>query len=86
VEEGTTPGDEGVLRTDWIESEWRRYRIGSALRRLAEDLAQARRRVAVLERENRELRARLEQFTACAPEAGQEGHASTGSGDGSGSR
>ena len=34
-------------------------RIGTALRRMAEDLVAARRRVAELERENRRLRARL---------------------------
>ena len=38
----------------------REARIGSALRRMAEDLVEAQRRVAVLERENRRLRARLE--------------------------
>jgi hypothetical protein len=37
----------------------REVRIGTALRRMAEDLAAARRRVANLERENRRLRARL---------------------------
>ena len=38
----------------------REERIGIALRRMAEDLVAAQRRVAVLERENRRLRARLE--------------------------
>lgn len=38
----------------------REARIGSALRRMAEDLVAARRRVADLERENRQLRAWLE--------------------------
>ena len=38
----------------------REARIGTALRRMAEDLVAARRRVADLERENRRLRARLE--------------------------
>lgn len=37
----------------------REARIGTALRRMAEDLVAARRRVADLERENRRLRARL---------------------------
>ena len=37
----------------------REVRIGTALRRMAEDLVAARRRVADLERENRRLRARL---------------------------
>ncbi len=37
-------------------------RIGSALRQLAEDLVAERRRVAQLERENRELRLELEQL------------------------
>jgi cell shape-determining protein MreC len=36
-------------------------RVGSALRKLAEDLVTERRRVAQLERENRELRRELEQ-------------------------
>jgi hypothetical protein len=35
-------------------------RVGSALRRLAEDLVAARRQVALLERENRELRAQIQ--------------------------
>jgi hypothetical protein len=34
--------------------------VGTALRRLAADLVSERRRVALLERENRELRAQLE--------------------------
>lgn len=37
----------------------REARIGTALRRMAEDLVAARRRVADLERENRRLTARL---------------------------
>jgi hypothetical protein len=37
-----------------------REQVGSALRRLAQDLIAERRRVADLERENRELRARIE--------------------------
>ena len=37
----------------------REVRIGTALRRMAEDLVAARRCVAELERENRRLRARL---------------------------
>lgn len=37
----------------------REVRIGTALRRMAEDLVAARRRVADLERENGRLRARL---------------------------
>jgi hypothetical protein len=37
----------------------REVRIGTALRRMAEDLVAARRRVADLERENERLRARL---------------------------
>lgn len=37
----------------------REVRIGTALRKMAEDLVAARRRVADLERENRRLRARL---------------------------
>ena len=41
----------------------REARIGTALRRMAEDLVAARRRVADLERENRRLRARLETST-----------------------
>lgn len=35
-------------------------RVGSALRRMAEDLVSERRRVRVLQRENRELRMQLE--------------------------
>lgn len=41
-------------------------RIGSALRQLAEDLVAERRRVAELERENRELRQELEQLRRSA--------------------
>lgn len=41
-------------------------RIGSALRRLAEDLVAERRRVALLERENRVLRTELEKLRAQA--------------------
>ena len=37
-------------------------RIGTALRKLAEDLVAERRRVVQLERENRELRQELEQL------------------------
>ena len=37
-----------------------REQVGSALRRLAQDLISERRRVAELERENRELKARIE--------------------------
>jgi len=43
--------------------------IGTALRRLAADLVAERRRVAVLERENRELRAQLEALKHEAGEA-----------------
>jgi hypothetical protein len=39
-----------------------REQVGTALRRLAQDLIAERRRVAVLERENRELRAELERL------------------------
>jgi len=47
--------------------------IGTALRRLAADLVAERRRVALLERENRELRAQLEELRrpAVAAEPGQ---------------
>jgi hypothetical protein len=41
-------------------------RIGSALRRLAEDLVSERRRVALLERENRRLKTELEKLRAQA--------------------
>jgi hypothetical protein len=71
----TRAGETG-LRSDRIESEFRSYRIGRALRSLAEDLAQARRRIAVLERENREMSAQLERFTGRGPESDQGGHAS----------
>jgi cell shape-determining protein MreC len=37
-----------------------REQVGSALRRLAQDLIEERRRVSELERENRELKARIE--------------------------
>jgi cell division septum initiation protein DivIVA len=43
--------------------------IGSALRGLAEDLVVARRRIATLERENRELRAKLETLERAVPAA-----------------
>ncbi|HTX13204.1 MAG TPA: hypothetical protein VME22_31600 [Solirubrobacteraceae bacterium] len=36
--------------------------LGSALRRLAADLVAERRRVAVLQRENRELRERIQEL------------------------
>lgn len=45
--------------------------IGSALRRLAEDLVAARRRVVQLERENRALRAQLEALQRALTEAQQ---------------
>jgi hypothetical protein len=37
-------------------------RIGRALRKMAEDLVTERRRVVLLERENRELRSRLDEL------------------------
>ncbi|HTX64001.1 MAG TPA: hypothetical protein VMD28_10195 [Acidimicrobiales bacterium] len=37
-------------------------RVGRALRKMAEDLVTERRRVALLQRENRELRAQLEEL------------------------
>jgi hypothetical protein len=37
-------------------------RFGRALRKMAEDLVAERRRVVLLERENRELRAQLEEL------------------------
>ena len=37
-------------------------RVGRALRRMAEDLVTERRRVVLLERENRDLRAQLEEL------------------------
>jgi hypothetical protein len=47
--------------------------IGTALRRLAADLVAERRRVVMLERENRELRAQLEELrrTTTAAESEQ---------------
>jgi cell shape-determining protein MreC len=48
---------QGCARVREISGE----RVGSALRKLAEDLVTERRRVAQLERENRELRRELEQ-------------------------
>ena len=45
--------------------------IAGALRRLAADLVAERRRVAVLERENRELRAELEALKTEADKAKQ---------------
>jgi hypothetical protein len=42
--------------------------VGSALRRLAEDLVAERRRALRLERENRELRAELEALRRVAAE------------------
>jgi hypothetical protein len=39
-----------------------REQVGTALRRLAQDLIAERRRAAALERENRELRAKLERL------------------------
>jgi hypothetical protein len=46
--------------------------IGTALRRLAADLVAERRRVALLERENQELRAQLEELRGTAAVAGPE--------------
>ena len=37
-------------------------RVGRALRKMAEDLVTERRRIVVLERENRKLRAQLEEL------------------------
>jgi len=37
-------------------------RVGRALRKMAEDLVTERRRVVLLERENRELKAQLEEL------------------------
>jgi hypothetical protein len=37
-------------------------RVGRALRKMAEDLVTERRRVVLLERENRELRSQLEEL------------------------
>jgi hypothetical protein len=37
-------------------------RVGRALRKMAEDLVTERRRVVLLQRENRELRAQLEEL------------------------
>jgi hypothetical protein len=45
--------------------------IGSALRRLAADLVAERRRVALLQRENRELRAQIEDLQRAAGEPEQ---------------
>jgi cell shape-determining protein MreC len=41
-------------------------RVARALRKMAEDLVTERRRVAVLQRENRELRAQLEELQRVA--------------------
>jgi hypothetical protein len=46
-------------------------RVGRALRKMAEDLVTERRRVVLLQRENRELRARLEELQR-AVAAGRE--------------
>jgi hypothetical protein len=48
------------LRASATVKEVSSEQIGTALRRLAADLVAERRRVALLERENRELRAQLE--------------------------
>jgi hypothetical protein len=42
--------------------------LGSALRRLAADLVEERRRVAMLERENKALRERIEALERARPE------------------
>ena len=48
-----------------------REQVGTALRRLAQDLIAERRRVAALERENRELRAEVERLEhACRDQEG----------------
>jgi cell division protein FtsB len=48
--------------------------IGTALRRLAADLVAERRRVALLQRENRELRAEIEGLRRAAGEADQQSY------------
>ena len=47
-------------------------RLGTALRALAEDLVTERRRVTLLERENRELKRELEQLRRSAAERNVE--------------
>ena len=47
--------------------ELRRQRLGIVVRELAQDLVEARRRTLVLEREVRELRARLAAYEAREP-------------------
>ncbi|MFZ0971654.1 MAG: hypothetical protein WAN22_05470 [Solirubrobacteraceae bacterium] len=42
-------------------------RVARALRKMAEDLVTERRRVVVLERENRKLRAQLEELQRLVP-------------------
>jgi hypothetical protein len=42
-------------------------RVARALRKMAEDLVTERRRVVVLQRENRELRAQLEELQRLVP-------------------
>jgi hypothetical protein len=79
MDERATRAGETGLRSDRVESELRSYRVGRALRSLAEDLAQARRRIAVLERENRELSAQLERFTGRGPGGDPGGHESAAS-------
>ena len=48
------------MRASAVVDERTSTRIGTALRRMAEDLVAERRRIAELERENRELRSQLE--------------------------
>jgi hypothetical protein len=50
------------LRASSTVKEVSSEQIGTALRRLAADLVAERRRVALLERENRELRGQLEEL------------------------
>jgi hypothetical protein len=50
-----------------------REQVGTALRRLAQDLIAERRRSAALERENRELRAQLERLERAVREQEQPG-------------
>jgi cell division protein FtsB len=50
-----------------------REQVSSALRRLAQDLIAERRRVAELERENRELKARIEALERTAGNRNRRG-------------
>jgi regulator of replication initiation timing len=69
-----------LARVDEVD----RQRVGSALRRMGEDLVAERRQVMLLTRENARLRAELERLRAALAErAARAGEPAPGAGTGS---